>query len=81
MVPDRSSYPTFPGKGYESLGEVVAGTSLALAKGGNPWQAAKMGNKDARRREKKKPKKNKPERIVVSQAAPRIVRDVTGKKP
>jgi hypothetical protein len=54
---------------------------LALAKGGNPWQAAKMGNKDARRREKKKPKKNKPENIVVSPAAPRIVRDVTEKKP
>jgi len=54
---------------------------LALAKDGNPWQAAKMGNKDARRREKKKPKKNKPERIVVSQASPRIVRDVTEKKP
>jgi hypothetical protein len=81
MVPDRSSYPTSPLKGYESLEETGAGTSLALAKRGNPWQAANMGNKDARRREKKKPKKNKAERIVVSQAAPRIVRDVTEKKP
>jgi hypothetical protein len=53
---------------------------LALAKRGNPWQAANMGNKDARGREKKKPKKNKPERIVVSQPAPRIVRDVAEKK-
>jgi hypothetical protein len=81
MVPDRSSYLTFPVKGYESLGVVAAGTSLALAKCGNPWQAAVMGNKDAQRREKKKPKKNKPERIVVSQAAPRIVRETTEKKP
>jgi len=54
---------------------------LALAKSGNPWQAANMGNKDPPRREKKKPKKNKAERIVVSQAAPRIVRDAVEKKP
>jgi hypothetical protein len=81
MVPDRSSYLTFPAKGYESLGELEAGTSLALAKCGNPWQAAIMGNKDAPRREKKKTKKSKPERIVVSQAAPRIVRETTEKKP
>jgi len=40
-----------------------------------------MGNKDARRREKKKPKKNKPERLVVSQAAPRLVRETPEKKP
>jgi len=81
MVPDTSSYLTFPVKGYESLGEIGAGPSLALAKRGNPWQAGNMGNKDAPRREKKKPKKNKAERIVVSQAAPRIVRDATENKP
>jgi hypothetical protein len=40
-----------------------------------------MGNKDAPRREKKKPKKNKPERLVVSQAAPRFVRETPEKKP
>lgn len=81
MVPDKSSYLTYPLQGYDSLDVAGTGHSLALAKRGNPWQAANMGNKDARRREKKKPKKNKPERIVVSQAAPRIVRDTTEKKP
>jgi hypothetical protein len=40
-----------------------------------------MGNKNAPRREKKKPKKNKAERMVVTQAAPRIVRETTEKKP
>jgi hypothetical protein len=49
-----------------------------------------MGNKDARGREKKKPKKNKAERIVMTPAAPRIVttpaaprivEDATEKKP
>jgi hypothetical protein len=40
-----------------------------------------MGNKDARGREKKKPKKNKAERIVVTQAPPRIVQVTTEKKP
>jgi hypothetical protein len=40
-----------------------------------------MGNKDARRREKKKPKKEKAERIVVSPAPPRIVTVPTEKKP
>jgi hypothetical protein len=40
-----------------------------------------MGNKDAPRREKKKPKKNKPERLVVSQAASRFVRETPEKKP
>jgi hypothetical protein len=40
-----------------------------------------MGNKDARGREKKKPKKSKVERIVMTPAAPRIVKDATEKKP
>jgi hypothetical protein len=40
-----------------------------------------MGNKDARKREKKKPKKNKAERIVVTPFAPRIVKEATEKKP
>jgi len=49
-----------------------------------------MGNKDARGREKKKPKKSKAERIVMTPAAPRIVMtpaaprivgDATEKKP
>jgi hypothetical protein len=68
-------------KGYDSLEKVRFCISLALAKCGNPWQAVPMGNKNAPRREKKKPKKNKAERIVVSQAAPRIVRETTEKKP
>jgi len=59
----------------------AAFNSFALANCGNPWQAVAMGNKDARRREKKKPKKNKAERIVVSQAAPRIIRETPEKKP
>jgi hypothetical protein len=68
-------------KGYESLEKVGFCISLALAKCGNPWQAVAMGNKNAPRREKKKPKKNKAERIVVSQAAPRIVAVTSEKKP
>jgi hypothetical protein len=40
-----------------------------------------MGNKDARGREKKKPKKSKAERIVVVQAPPRVVRETAEKKP
>jgi len=40
-----------------------------------------MGNKNAPKREKKKPKKNKAERIVVHQAPPRIARETTEKKP
>jgi hypothetical protein len=55
--------------------------SIALAKCGNSWQAVAMGNKDARGREKKKPKKNKAERVVVSQAPPRIIREAPEKKP
>jgi len=39
-----------------------------------------MGNKNAPKREKKKPKKNKADRLVVNQAAPRIVRETTEKK-
>jgi len=39
-----------------------------------------MGNKDARGREKKKPKKSKAERVVMTPAAPRIVRDTPEKK-
>jgi hypothetical protein len=54
---------------------------LALAKRGNPWQAMFMGNKDAQKREKKKPKKSKVERVVVSQYTPRIVRETPEKKP
>jgi hypothetical protein len=34
-------------------------SSLALAKHGNSWQTVKMGNKNAPKREKKKPKKAK----------------------
>jgi hypothetical protein len=33
--------------------------SMALAKRGNSWQAVRMGNKNAPKREKKKPKKPK----------------------
>jgi hypothetical protein len=40
-----------------------------------------MGNKDARGREKKKPKKVKAERIVVTQAPPRIAQEPAEKKP
>jgi hypothetical protein len=40
-----------------------------------------MGNKNAPRREKKKPKKNKADRMVVSQAPPRIIRVPTEQKP
>jgi hypothetical protein len=40
-----------------------------------------MGNKNAPKREKKKPKKNKAERIVMSLPAPRVVRDAAVKKP
>jgi hypothetical protein len=36
-----------------------------------------MGNKDARRAEKKKPKKKKQPREDVNQAAARIVREAT----
>jgi hypothetical protein len=39
-----------------------------------------MGNKDARGREKKKPKK-KVDRVIVSQAPPRIIRETPEKKP
>jgi hypothetical protein len=44
-----------------------------LAKRGNPWQDSRMGNKDTRHREKKKPKKEKPKVAPVSQA-PRAFR-------
>ncbi len=37
-----------------------------------------MGNKNAPKREKKKPKKVQP---VISQAAPRVIRVPTDKKP
>jgi len=40
-----------------------------------------MGNKDARGREKKKPKQKKPERVVISQAPPRIATAPPEKKP
>jgi hypothetical protein len=53
---------------------------LALAKRSHSWQAVAMGNKDARKREKKKPKKNKTERIVVTPYTPRIVKETTEKK-
>jgi hypothetical protein len=56
------------------------GISLPLAKRGDPCQAVAMGNKDARGREKKKPKKVKAERIILPPAAPRIVKDTTEKK-
>jgi hypothetical protein len=54
--------------------------SYPLAKTRISWQALPMGNKDARGREKKKPKKNKAERIVVTQAPPRIVQVPAEKK-
>jgi len=38
-----------------------------------------MGNKDARRREKKKPKQKKPKREDFSPAVTRIVKEVTVK--
>jgi len=63
---------------------------MPLAKRGDSCQAVAMGNKDARGREKKKPKKSKAERIVMTlpaprvvmtPAAPRIAGDATEKKP
>jgi hypothetical protein len=55
--------------------------AFPLAKIGFSWQALPMGNKDARGREKKKPKKVKAERIVLTPAPPRIVRETPEKKP
>jgi hypothetical protein len=43
------------------------------------WQAVGMGNKDARKREKKKPKQKKAKREDFSQVAARIVREATEK--
>lgn len=40
-----------------------------------------MGNKDARGREKKKPKKNKAERIVLSPPPRRVVKETPEIKP
>jgi hypothetical protein len=40
-----------------------------------------MGNKDARRREKKKPKQNKPKHDDAGQSAFRIVREAAKEPP
>jgi hypothetical protein len=90
MVPERSFYLRYCFKGYGSIAGRRFGFSLPLAKRGVPCQAIAMGNKDARGREKKKPKKVKAERIVMAPPAPRIVTtpapprivgDATEKKP
>jgi hypothetical protein len=59
MVPEQSSYLTCALQGYGSLGSPPHAFHWALAKFGNSWQAVSMGNKDAQRPEKKKPKKKK----------------------
>jgi hypothetical protein len=41
------------------------------------WQHAAMGNKDAKRREKRKPKQNKPKKEDSNQLAYRIVKQST----
>jgi hypothetical protein len=45
------------------------------------WQPMGMGNKDARRREVKKPKKKKPTRADVHQIPARFVREAPPAKP
>jgi hypothetical protein len=44
-----------------------------MARRANLWQAIHMGNKNAPKREKKKPKQEKPKRGNFVQPAPRIV--------
>jgi hypothetical protein len=50
---------------------------MALAKFRDPWQAVAMGNKNAPKREKKKPKK----KIDKPQPASRIVWEPPTQKP
>jgi hypothetical protein len=53
----------------------MAWTWQPLAKFSDLWQAVGMGNKNAPKREKKKPKQNKDKRQTYSPPAPRIVRE------
>jgi hypothetical protein len=48
------------------------GNRQPLAKLSNLWQAVAMGNKDARRREVRKPPKKKPPKHVVNQTVTQI---------
>jgi hypothetical protein len=47
--------------------------SGAMAQPSNLWQAMGMGNKNAQKREKKKPKQDKPKRGNFVQPAPRVI--------
>jgi len=49
--------------------------AMRLASAGNLWQAIWMGNKDARNREKKKPKQEKVKRGNFVPPAPRVIRE------
>jgi hypothetical protein len=80
MAPEKPSYPTHPAKRYESLKQPAC-NSWGLANRAISWQAIVMGNKDARGREKKKPKKAKAERVVVSLPPRRIVKETPEIKP
>jgi hypothetical protein len=80
MAPEQPSYPTHPAKGYESC-KKAGRNSSTLANRAISWQAMIMGNKDARGREKKKPKKAKAERIVVSLPPRRVVKETPEIKP
>jgi hypothetical protein len=55
-------------------------TVPGLAKLTRLWQAVVMGNKDARKREKKKPKQKPPKREAFNPAPARVIRDVTPQK-
>jgi hypothetical protein len=54
--------------------------SDVLAKFHDLWQSVGMGNKNAPKREKKKPKQNKPKRGDFTQPAPRIVKEPAGRE-
>ena len=53
---------------------MAIGDADSLAKLNELWQAASMGNKDARRREKKKPKQKKAKREELSPGVAKIQR-------
>jgi hypothetical protein len=48
-------------------------TSFGMARCGYLWQANNMGNKNARKREKKKPKQEKPQRGNFTPPSPRVI--------